>query len=704
MEHGSGTSSKVLPSNAFRELKPGETYEPVVPAGKVVPEVTAWSVGLGLVMVLVFTFAAAYIGLMTGNVIEAAIPISILAVFLGNSLLPRLAGRRSTILENVIVQSIGQAAGVVVAGAIFTIPALYINDLHPSFWQVFLSCMLGGFLGVVLLIPLRRYFVRDLHGQLPFPEATAIANVLASGERTKGAGGKILLWSFGIGFLYDLVAEFVHLWNGELGSKVLLGRFGRFLADRRIELNLNATAVYFGLGYIIGPRYAGVIAAGSVLSFLVIIPLVYLVGHGLPMPLVPPQTTDLIRDLSARQIFTLYVRPIGVGAIAVSGLIGIVKMGRIILSSLSLAFRSFSGGGGDAGEGAERTDLDIGARNVLLIEVGTVLGMFLLFWWVSGNLATAAIGALITGVLAFLFTPVAARAIAIVGTNPVSGMTLITLILASVILFRTGLARGNLGQTIALIIGCAVCTALATSGAFVSDLKIGYWFGSTPRAQERWKFLGIVLASFAVGIVIWVIANSYGFVPSPEHPNPVPAPQGNLMAAIVGGLMGGEDQPLFLYALGGLVAILLEMARVPALAFALGMYLPIEINMAVYAGAGFGWWIERSGRDEKEREALRDQGTLIASGLMAGAAIVGTVGAIFLLPQWTKLGLAAPPMELIDLVRRAGEHGAWTRFYEGFGGQLLGLAAFVGLGLLCRAIARHGARLAAEESGRGAGD
>ena len=703
MEHGSGTSSKVLPSNAFRELKPGETYVPVVPADKAPPEVTPWSVGLGLLMVLVFTFAAAYIGLMTGNVIEAAIPISILAVFLGNTLLPRMVGRRSTILENVIVQSIGQAAGVVVAGAIFTIPALYINDLHPSFWQVFLSCMLGGFLGVVLLIPLRRYFVRDLHGQLPFPEATAIANVLASGERTKGAGGKILLWSFGIGFLYDLVAEFVHLWNGELGSKVLFGKFGKFLADRRIELNLNATAVYFGLGYIIGPRYAGVIAAGSVLSFLVIIPLVYLVGHGLPVPLVPPETTELIRDMSARQIFTLYVRPIGVGAIAVSGLIGIVKMGKIILSSLSLAFKGFAGGGGET-ERTERTDLDIGPRNILLIEIATVLGMFLLFWWVSGNLLTAVIGAAITGLLAFLFTPVAARAIAIVGTNPVSGMTLITLILASVILFRTGLARGQLGQTIALIIGCAVCTALATSGAFVSDLKIGYWFGSTPRAQERWKFLGIVLASFAVGIVIWVIANSYGFVATPDHPNPVPAPQGNLMAAIVGGLMGGKEQPLFLYAMGGLVAILLEMARVPALAFALGMYLPIEINMAVYAGAGFGWWIERTGRDERERERLRDQGTLIASGLMAGAAIVGTVGAIFLLPQWTKLGLSAPPMKLIDLVHHAGEHGGWNAFYEGFGGQLVGLLAFVGLGFLCWVIARHGARLQAEEEARAGQD
>ncbi len=703
MEHGNDASTKVLPSNAFRELKPGETWEPVVPAGKVIPEVTPWSVGLGLVMVLVFTFAAAYIGLMTGNVIEAAIPISILAVFLGNSLLPRLAGRRSTILENVIVQSIGQAAGVVVAGAIFTIPALYINDLHPSFWQVFLSCLLGGFLGVVLLIPLRRYFVRDLHGQLPFPEATAIANVLASGERTKGAGGKILLWSFGIGFLYDLVAEFVHLWNGELGSRVLFGRFGRFLADRRIELNLNATAVYFGLGYIIGPRYAGVIAAGSVLSFLVIIPLVYLVGHGLPVPLVPPETTHLVRDMSAGEIFRLYVRPIGVGAIAVSGLIGIVKMGKIILSSLSLAFRGFTGGAADEGD-VERTDLDISPRNILLIEAGSVVAMFLLFWWVSGNLATALIGAAITGLLAFLFTPVAARAIAIVGTNPVSGMTLITLILASVILFRSGLARGRLGQTIALIIGCAVCTALATSGAFVSDLKIGYWFGSTPRSQERWKFLGIVVASFAVGIVIWVIANSYGFVAGPGHPHPVPAPQGNLMAAIVGGLMGGKEQPLFLYAMGGLVAILLEMARVPALAFALGMYLPIEINMAVYAGAGFGWWIERTGRDERERERLRDQGTLIASGLMAGAAIVGTVGAIFLLPQWKMLGLSEPPMKLIDLVHRAGEGGGWTAFYEGFGGQLAGLLAFLGLGLLCRAIARHGARLQAEEEARAGRD
>jgi putative OPT family oligopeptide transporter len=683
-------SRKVLPPNAFRELEPGETYQPVVPAQDPRKEVSPRSLTIGLIMVVIFTFAAAYIGLKTGNVIETSIPIAILAVFLGT-----LFSTRNTLLENVIIQSIGQAAGVVVAGAIFTIPALYILDLKPSFLQIFLSCTVGGFLGVVLLIPLRRYFVKDLHGQLPFPEGTAIANVLATGEKSKGSAGKVLLMAFGMGFFYDLVVEFLHLWNSHLNSKVLFGSFGERMADLRFELKLNATAVYFGLGYIIGVRYAGVIAAGSVLSVVVLVPLVYFAGHGLSAPLTPPAVDVLVQNMDSGQIFANYIRPMGIGCIAIAGIIGILKMGKIIVSSMSLAFKGLVGGGD--GSDVVRTDRDMTPRNTFLIQIASVIGMFFLFWYISGRVTTALVGTVITFVLAFLFTPVAARAIAIVGVNPVSGMTMLTLIIACLALVATGLSGDALGMSVALVVGCAVCTALSTSGAFITDLKVGYWLGASPFQQERWKFLGIVIASAAVGAVIWVLATSYGFmiddgtgimVVNPD----LPAPQGNLMATIVSSVMGGEQQALILFLLGGIVAVMLEMAKVPALAFGLGMYLPIEINMAVFFGAAVGHFISLTGRDDEEKAARKEQGTLIASGLMAGAAIVGTIGAILLLPQ------VGEPMLMIDVLHQSEEAaGAFATWYEGIGGQLVSV---LGLGALvagCYFLARKGARWQLEE-------
>jgi len=685
-------SAKVLPQNAFRELEAGETYTPVVPAGDDRPEVSIRSLTIGVIMVIIFTFAAAYIGLKTGNVIETSIPIAILAVFLGT-----LFARRSTLLENVIIQSIGQAAGVVVAGAIFTIPALYILDLEPSFLQIFLSCLVGGYLGVVLLIPLRRYFVKDLHGQLPFPEGTAIANVLATGEKSKGSAGKVLLMAFGLGFLYDLVVEFFHLWNNHLNSRVLFGSFGERMADLRFEIRLNATAVYFGLGYIIGVRYAGVIAAGSVLSVLVLVPLVYFAGHGLTVPLTPPEVGALVADMDSAQIFANYVRPMGIGCIAFAGMIGILKMGKIIVSSMSLAFKGLVGGG----DGADtiRTDRDMSPRNTFLIQIGAVVGMFGLFWFISGQLTTALVGTVITFVLAFLFTPVAARAIAIVGVNPVSGMTMLTLIIACLALVATGLSGDALGMSVALVVGCAVCTALSTSGAFITDLKVGYWLGSSPFQQERWKFLGILIASLCVGAVIWVLATSYGFLIDDgsgvlvANPN-LPAPQGNLMATIVSSVMGGEQQALILFLLGGIVAIMLEMAKVPALAFGLGMYLPIEINMAVFFGAAVGHFISRTGRNDAEREARKEQGTLIASGLMAGAAIIGTIGAILLLPQ------VGAPMQYIDVLHISEQNaGAFAAWYGGFWGQLLSVLGLAALVAACYFLAKKGAQWQMAEEG-----
>jgi putative OPT family oligopeptide transporter len=503
--------------------------------------------------------------------------------------------------------------------------------------------------------------------------------------------------AFGIGFVYDLIVEFLHLWNHHLNSKILFGAFGQRMADARFELKLNATAVYFGLGYIIGVRYAGIIAAGSVLSVLVLVPLVYFAGHGLSVPLTPPAVEMLVADMEAADIFGNYVRPMGIGCIAVAGIIGILKMGRIILSSLSLAFKGLVGGGD--GSEHDRTDRDMTPRNTFLIQVASVVGMFVLFWFISGGVATALVGTVITFLLAFLFTPVAARAIAIVGVNPVSGMTMLTLIIACLALVATGLRGDALGMSVALVVGCAVCTALSTSGAFITDLKVGYWLGASPYQQERWKFLGILIASLCVGAVIWVLATSYGFTVENEAGrmvvNPdLPAPQGNLMATIVSSVMGGEQQALILFLLGGIVAVMLEMAKVPALAFGLGMYLPIEINMAVFFGAAVGHFISRTGRTEAEREARKEQGTLIASGLMAGAAIIGTIGAILLLPQLGEVMLA------VDVLHVSEEGaGAFAGWYEGIGGQLVSVLGLAALVAACYILAKVGAKWQLEEEG-----
>jgi putative OPT family oligopeptide transporter len=681
MEAGSPKKSKLLPESAYRELEEGETYEPVVGPEKRTREVTPRSIGIGLVMVVIFTFAAAYIGLKTGNVIEAAIPIVILAVFIGKAFKPT-----NTLLENVIIQSVGQASGVIVAGAVFTIPALYINQLQPNLLHIFMACCLGGFLGVVLIIPLRRYFVSQEHGKLPFPEATAINEILVSGEETSGSGGKVLLTAFGVGAAYDLFVETVHLWNQHLNSKVLLASAGKWLSDLRIEWKLDASAALFGLGYIIGIKYAAIIAAGSVLSQLVMIPVVFHFGAGLDRPLL--EGHDLIGNMGAADVFALYVRPIGIGAIAMAGFIGIIKMGRIIVGSISLAFK---GGSRETGEKVVRTDWDLKPRTMILIQAACVLAMAVFFWFLSRDLKIAFLGTLIAYVLVFLFTPVAARAIAIVGVNPVSGMTLITLIIACVSLAAIGLSEGAVGQSVALLIGCTVCTALSTSGAFISDLKIGYWLGATPREQQRWKFLGIVVAALSVGVVIMILAKAYGFTIVNEagqrvaNPN-LPAPQGNLMAAIVTALLGGENQPYLLYALGGLVALMLEMIKVPALAFALGMYLPIQINMAVLAGGLASHVIGRTGGSKEERAARRGQGTLIASGLLAGAAIIGVIGATLRIIPVGEKSIAA----FLDL---RGVSDAFTHaYYEGFGGQLVSVLMFIGLVLVTYVIARWGGR------------
>jgi putative OPT family oligopeptide transporter len=652
MEHTSSERPKLLPENAYRKLEPGEEYKPIVLASDLRAEVSPWSVFMGLVMVLVFSMACVYMALRAGNAIEASIPIAILAIFFG-----RLRKKPSTILENVMVQSIGQAAGVVAAGSTFVIPALYINrhvyeaPIDVYWWQIFLACMVGGFLGVVLIIPLRKYFVKDLHGELPFPEATAINEILVTGESSAGGAGKILLLAFAVGALFDFSIESFHLWNAELDSTHLLGSFGKTLGDLRIEVQLAGLAALFGLGYIIGVKYASIIASGSVLAFMVMVPVVYLFGRDAEMLYVGSQGYN-VADMSAYGIFKFFIKPVGIGAIAVSGIIGILRMGKIVVSSITLGFKGFSKDAVKTTDD-ERTQRDMNPKTVLLIQLGSILAMGLLFFVVAkttadengqtytmgASLTFAVVGMLVGFLLSFLFTPVAAQAIAIVGVNPVSGMTLITVVMAIGALLLFGL-KGMAGMIIALIVGTAVCTALSTSGALISDFKIGYWIGSTPANQEKWKYLGVILASLVVAFVIPLMDQAYHFaIQDPAtgqwvaNAKVLPAPQANMMADLSRGLLNdAAGMPWLLYGLGGLVAILLFMAGVPMLAFALGMYLPISINMAILAGAICAWVIGKTGKKDKVKKARAEQGTLIASGLMAGAAIFGILTAVFRLP------------------------------------------------------------------------
>ena len=679
----SGAPTKILPENAYRPLRPGEVYQPVVPASSNIAEVTVRSLSYGVVLTAVFAAAAAYIGFKTANAIETAIPIAILAVFFG-----RIHSRRNTLLENVIIQSMGQAAGVVVAGAGFTIPALYINQLHPNLFHAFLAVMTGGFLGILLLIPLRRYFVKDQHGLLPFPEATATTEILVTGEQEEGSSGATLLTALGIGAAFEFLVEVIHLWNAKLDTHHLFPG----LYHKGMELRMEATATNFGLGYIIGIKYAAIIAAGSLLANLVFVPLViYFGGDAVILPM-----KTAVSAAAPSEIWKNLVRPIGIGAIAVAGLVGILKMSRIILGSLSLGFKGlFSEHSPDS---MERTDLDIKPSYVFLMELVMALFLFLVFKFAFGAaLSTSILGAAIVLLLAFLFTPVAARAIAIVGMNPVSGMTLITVILACLLLVKVAGLAGPSGQILAISIGAAVCTALSMSGAFVTDLKIGYWLGATPRNQERLKFLAIAIASAAIIGVIWLLQKSYGFsvwdAKNKEFvSNPaLPAPQANLIGAIVKSLMSNEAQPWMLYATGGILTLILEILGIPTLAFALGLYLPLGINLGILFGGIVSWIVAHSSKKEEIRKARSDKGVLIASGLVAGAALGGILSAVTRVPMWI-LGTPITYLSIGENFQYATEKGKEVlkhtpRPWFESQGMLIGALAILALAALVFAMA-----------------
>ncbi|MBP5436012.1 oligopeptide transporter, OPT family [bacterium] len=666
MEEQNQEQFKGIPENAFRELKEGEVFEPLMSPQKNYPEITGWSVVWGLVMAVVFSAAAAYLGLKIGQVFEAAIPIAIIAVGLST-----LFKRKNSLGENVIIQSIGACSGVIVAGAIFTLPALYIlQDKYPeiqvNFMQIFFSSLFGGFLGILFLIPFRKYFVADMHGKYPFPEATATTQVLVSGAKG-GNQAKILLIAGLIGGIYDFIIATFGAWAETITTR-LVGA-GQMLADKyKLVFKLNTGAAVMGLGYIVGLEYAAIICAGSFVGWFVLIPIIAYFAPGMTNS-VGANITMTLGQMSAEQIFANYIRPVGIGGIAMAGMVGIWRSKGIILQAFGLAARELGGKGGDKKAEVLRTQKDISMK---ILAIGVVVMTILVFVFfrmgVVSNLVHALVGLGVVMIIAFLFTTVAANAIAIVGSNPVSGMTLMTLIIASLIMVSVGL-NGTSGMVAALVIGGVVCTALSTAGGFITDLKIGYWLGNSPYKQETWKFLGVLVSAATVGGVIMVLNKTYGFTGD----NALVAPQANAMAAVIEPMMSGQAAPWMLYGAGAALALVLTSIGVPALAFALGMFIPLDLNTPILVGGLISYFVTHRSNDAKLNNARQEQGTLIASGFIAGGALMGVLSAI---------------------LKFAGINWFMEKWAESNGAQWLGIVMFLAL---CGYMAWHTLQAKVEE-------
>lgn len=605
-----------LSESAFRELKPDEKYEPVMSPDKNYPEVNAWSVTWGVLMAVLFSAAAAYLGLKVGQVFEAAIPIAIIAIGLSSA-----AKRKNALGENVIIQSIGACSGAIVAGGIFVMPAIYMLDLHADFLRIFIAAALGGVLGILFLIPFRKYFVKDMHGKYPFPEATATTQVLVSGEKG-GSQAKPLLLAGIIGGLYDFTVATFGWWNEQVTSRAVA--FGETIAEKaKLVVKLNTGAAVLGLGYIIGLRYAFIICMGSICVWWIIVPAMAIIFPDTVLNQWDPTITTAVGDMTPEQIFTSYARSIGIGGIAMAGIIGIVKSWGIIKGAVGLAAREMKGTGA-ADKDVIRTQRDISFKIIAVGSVLTLIITFLFFYFgvMNFNLLHAVVAILLVAIIAFLFTTVAANAIAIVGSNPVSGMTLMTLILASVVMVAVGLT-GKAGMLAALLMGGVVCTALSMAGAFVTDLKIGYWLGTTPKKQETWKFLGTIISAATVAGVMMLLDKTYGF-----KGDALAAPQAHAMAAVIEPLMSGQGAPWLLYGIGAVMALVLDRCKVPALAFALGMFIPIQLNLPLLVGGAVNWFVTTRSKDEELNKARGEKGTLIASGFIAGGALMGVVSAL----------------------------------------------------------------------------
>ena len=617
-----------LPENAFRELGADEHYRPLMHPARDYAEITPYSVGLGLVLAVVFSAAAAYLGLKVGQVFEAAIPIAIIAMGLSGAL-----KIKNPLGQNVIIQSIGACSGVIVAGAIFTLPALYIlqakyPEITVSFLEIFLSSLLGGVLGILFFIPFRKYFVKDMHGKYPFPEATATTQVLASGQNTSSdsSQAKTLVVASLIGGIYDYVVATFGVWADTITTAAT--SWGQAVIDKtKLLVSCNTGAALLGLGYIIGLKYAFIICAGSAFVWWILIPLLGTYGA--------PELTAM----APSAIFSDYARLIGIGGIAMAGIIGIIKSWGIIVQAAGLAAREFKGGAQTAK--AVRWQQDISMKHIIFFISVALVAVLIFFWCgVLHNFWQALVAWIVVAVISFLFTTVAANAIAIVGSNPVSGMTLMTLIIASAIFVGIGIS-GTSGIVASMVIGGVVCTALSMAGGFVTDLKIGYWLGSTPRKQESWKFLGTLVSAATVGLVIMLLNDVYGFA----GPDALVAPQANAMAKVIEPIMMGGETPWILYMTGAILALLLNWLGVPALAFCLGMFIPLHLNTPLLVGGAIAWFVSTRSKDKAVNDARRDRGTLISSGLIAGGALFGVFAA---LTRFLGFEYTAPMSEILN--------------------------------------------------------
>lgn len=611
-----------LPDNAFRPLNEGEEYEPLMKPTVQYREVTPWSIVWGLLMAVIFSAATAYLGLKVGQVFEAAIPITIIAVGVSGT-----THRKDPLGENVIIQSIGACSGMIVAGAIFTLPALYIlqhkyPELTVNFLQVFLSSLLGGILGILFLIPFRKYFVKDMHGKYPFPEATASTQVLISGERS-GSQAKPLLVAGIVGGLFDFAVAAFGAWNENFTSRCC--ELGTTIADKaKLVFSINTSAALLGMGYIVGLKYAAIICAGSVAVWWIIVPAISLIFPDMTIVEATPDAAAITAaNASPEQLFG-YAKSIGIGGIAMAGIIGVIKSWGVIKSAFTLVGKIFKGN--SEAEDAPRTQRDLSMKIIAIGSLLTIIVTTLFFYFdvMGGNLLFTIVGILIVAIIAFLFTTVAANAIAIVGSNPVSGMTLMTLILSSIIMVVVGL-KGTGGMVAALIMGGVVCTALSSAGAFITDLKIGYWLGATPKKQETFKFLGILVSAATVGGVIMILNKAYGF--TPDNSDVMAAPQARAMAAVIEPLMSGQGAPWLLYGIGAVISIVLTVCGVSALAFALGMFIPLQLNLPLIVGGLVNWYVNSRSSDVSLNQRRNEKGTLLASGFIAGGALMGVVSA-----------------------------------------------------------------------------
>lgn len=616
------TKEVSLPDNAFRPLKDGEEYEPLMKPTQTYREVTPWSVTWGILMAIIFSAATAYLGLKVGQVFEAAIPITIIAVGVSGA-----THRKDPLGENIIIQSIGACSGMIVAGAIFTLPALYIlqnkyPELTVNFMQVFFSSLLGGVLGILFLIPFRKYFVKDMHGKYPFPEATASTQVLISGERS-GSQAKPLLVAGIIGGLYDFAVAAFGAWNENFTTRCC--EVGSMVANKaKLVLSINTSAALLGMGYIVGLKYAAIICFGSIAVWWLIVPGIALIFPDMIVVEATKDTAAITAAIASPEQLFGYAKSIGIGGIAMAGIIGVIKSWGVIKSAFSLVGKIFKGGNVD--EQVARTQRDISMKIIAIGSLLTLVATTLFFYFdvMEGNLLFTIVGILIVAIIAFLFTTVAANAIAIVGSNPVSGMTLMTLILSSIIMVVVGL-KGTGGMVAALIMGGVVCTALSSAGAFITDLKIGYWLGATPHKQEAFKFIGILVSAATVGGVIMILNKAYGF--TPDNSDVMAAPQARAMAAVIEPLMSGQGAPWMLYGIGAVISIVLTFCGVSALAFALGMFIPLQLNLPLIVGGFVNWYINSRSSDVQLNQRRNEKGTLLASGFIAGGALMGVVSA-----------------------------------------------------------------------------